>query len=560
MWFHICEMLEPNAFEEWCGILSEDEHTKVQNGTITYRKEIFPPYACMKKASPRPWEYGGYGMQANQLDYEEHLCNLRYMYEGNCALKIQYGDRKKAITKIRFPFLEVAIYANGPAALFRQAARYPYLEVMEHMLRKRVHYGVVDERGIHAYIHAVLAHRTASTRLLVQHRAEFSYFCVIVPENWATSRALFEEAASREQLALSTAQYQIMRTKPYGILEKASSGTLECAPEADLNFSDPASGMTPLMFAAAAGKVNMVRELIAQRVDIHAESVEGATALTFATENARGIPAEECMELLISARADVNHRSGKNYMGRYLWDFCGRGEPLGSSVAYLCEHRKMDLLIKSGYDVNLQNDYGIPAVFSAAAASDLDMVLKLVDAKSGFLDLCFDAPDCRPGEREGWTLFDHPTNGTGWDPCFTSLYFNCNHGFMKYCLDRVNVNEHKIWHPIGGILSFFFILELDYPMLRDGEANCLKLFYERKFDVNQKFNSVGLRPSWWHVTLCSAPCAFMMLFDQKADLEVKDGPFGLFGNFVDFSTKVGNQVALDSYADWIQMQADEAPQ
>jgi len=96
------------------------------------------------------------------------------------------------------------------------------------------------------------------------------------------------------------------------------AGTLKLESERDINFSDSVTGVTPLMYAEAAGQTSLVRELIAGLANIHAETVEGSAALTFAAECASDEAGTACLELWIDAGADANKWNkcvGKNYDG-----------------------------------------------------------------------------------------------------------------------------------------------------------------------------------------------------------------------------------------------------
>merc|ERR1712224_1046701 len=62
VWFHIGEMLTPDAFNEWCNCLAEDQRAKVKVGTACWK--LMPPGLCkmIEEAQGHvfagaPWEH-----------------------------------------------------------------------------------------------------------------------------------------------------------------------------------------------------------------------------------------------------------------------------------------------------------------------------------------------------------------------------------------------------------------------------------------------------------------------------------------------------------------------
>merc|ERR1712087_620886 len=89
-----------------------------------------------------------------------------------------------------------------------------------------------------------------------------------------------------EDFTYSASTWGLRRSRPAGASKEALLGTLH--PfwlDIDPEFVDPQSGMTLLMFAAAAADhASIVAGLLERRASIAAETPQGCTASTFAAE------------------------------------------------------------------------------------------------------------------------------------------------------------------------------------------------------------------------------------------------------------------------------------
>jgi ankyrin repeat protein len=567
VWFHVCEMLEPDAFEEWCASLAEDERAKVFNGSITWQYEhnVFNPCSLLGKRSVRPWEFGGIPLQASEVDHEQGTCRLAYV-PTNCHQKYSYAKpRNKLLNKMLFGLCEVQPYTNGVAMILRHATVLPHLAVMGELLKRRVHYGAIDEDGQHAWFAATSNNKTSAVKLMMDYRAEQCFENVtVMGKHYASKFRPFDFAAMRDMLHGFTGQRNMARAKSYGILEQARTGTLDVSGEIDPNFSDPQTGMTPLMFAAAAGQTELVRELITLKASVDAENYDGATALTFAVEHARGRTALECMELLIDAGADVNHKAGKVYNGRFLDEWGGRGCPLAHSLCWVAsEPEKLDLLIKSGYDVNLTNDYGLLPVHFTAISTDIPMLQKLLDAKSQFHDAY--APYCAKVDQnptgwshhpQGWNYWQHWRNFQKYSCVSENLWWNASLKYMNFAIE-------KGYNPTGGFevpagnftfTNYLMAAMNDVELNTSGDTSMLKMFMEHKQDINAETCLLGARLPWAHVLWSVGPSGLTFMFDHKGDLDHKEGPFGILGNAHQLAKASSNQIFMDTYDDWVQLQ------
>ena len=78
-------------------------------------------------------------------------------------------------------------------------------------------------------------------------------------------------------------------------------GSKRCSRGADVNVKGP-GGVTLLMEASNAGRLDVVQALLAAKVDVNAKADNGATALMIASQNGH----LEVVRALLAANADVN--------------------------------------------------------------------------------------------------------------------------------------------------------------------------------------------------------------------------------------------------------------
>merc|ERR1719324_902556 len=297
--------------------------------------------------------------------------------------------------------------------VFRQAIRVPYMDLIENLLQRDVHFGCVDELAQHPLMVAYRCKQHAVTKMLYDMKADTSIFSFPVISQMHLMQLEWES-----ELYLLRAAYpsgsELRYTNLPDVLQQAKSGSLE--PEADLNpnFTDPHSMMTPLMCAAAGGQVQLVEKLLQQRADVHAQSLCDCTALTYAMEQAEGKPGLQCAKLLIDARADVKHRAMvKNPAERYCFNDLGRGHPMALHLIVTEQWEKLDLLLTSGYPVDLATSTGYTAMMWASKAGSVPMIRKLMEWKA-------DPMHCKLKE-------DKKCNS----PMF--VVYTCEYGFSKYC-------------------------------------------------------------------------------------------------------------------------------
>jgi len=169
--------------------------------------------------------------------------------------------------------------------------------------------------------------------------------------------------------------------KPCWILDQAKAGTLKVDCDIDADFMDQSQQLTPLMMAAASGHHELVRKLIEERADVNKCTNEGLTALSFAADCGFIAGTNQCFELLLNARAEVDQRVGKTYK-REFHRLRGMKSVVANAVCRIGDLEKLDLLLKAKADINLANEIGVPPLFEAAFSGNHECVQRLLAAKA----------------------------------------------------------------------------------------------------------------------------------------------------------------------------------
>ena len=122
-------------------------------------------------------------------------------------------------------------------------------------------------------------------------------------------------------------------------------------------------GISPLMVAAANGRVRLTEELIANQADLNLQDALGETALIKAIINGYNRTAQ----LLIEAGADLNIQTNK-----------------GLTALIRAVHKgDMDMisgLVNHGVDLDIQDCYGFTALMHSVQVGFKDVVLYLIEA------------------------------------------------------------------------------------------------------------------------------------------------------------------------------------
>ena len=128
------------------------------------------------------------------------------------------------------------------------------------------------------------------------------------------------------------------------MIEAAEQGKLETVKNllsngVDVNAKDE-RGMTALMWASFRGDTEIVKELLVKGADVNAKACHGATALSYAINN--GLWMVEMVKLLVENGADVNADVNPHNF-------------FGSALTFAVYHGDLDfvkLLLAKGADVN----------------------------------------------------------------------------------------------------------------------------------------------------------------------------------------------------------------
>jgi len=574
-WLHVCEMLHSSAFEEWCSILAEDKRSELKIGSLAYKQrfdfstcstgELLRPYwpKCITKENDphRPYRlyriYPYSVFQVFQINWERGVVRMRHRreYPGEaswCAFLPRDAH------KFLWSCMDVLWPLQGVASLHREAMKLSNLQLAAGLLKHKVHFGIFapflsNDEWVSFVGLAVSRMQWPVVRLCTALKGDYT-------QEWDTQFNVYtflgrvhRSPACWDEFNLSESLDQLMMMQPYGVLEQAQSGALELLPEVDPNFSDPASGLTPLMCATAEGHVELVRTLIAGRADVHKESTEGATAITFTSSCASGL---ECLRLLIAARADVNQRSGKTYHGRWYLDYFGRNMPLGFEYCLRGETKKLDLANEAGYNTELRNDFNISPVWGAVIAGRASLVRTLGDLmprKGRFMERI------RHGKVHCWPLTLQLLGGAEPHLCHMLQMFAFDCEIYKICLGEVEDADlyfNRVFAPIKSKLEnvhdIAALAILCDPAARIGlDFESSTILLDRKYDINYTApgNRNNFTEQWLPIWIGPAPM-FWLFLDAKADLTTK--------HFLR-RKKIFSLPWVDSHIDdWIKMRDAEA--
>jgi len=316
------------------------------------------------------------------------------------------------------------------------------------------------------------------------------------------------------------------------------------------------------MYAAAGGQPKTVAALIASKASVNAESQDACTALRFACDCVRGPEGTECVRLLIDGKAEVNRSCGKIYGGREFFEKWGRGNPMATGLVNAGEVDKLDLLLQAGYDVHRTNDYGMPLIMNAFISAceqelQVQIVQKLLDQKA---DPC----NIRYQLSNGCT---HVANAKSFptEEKYTMLYclasFTCNPHWTRYCMNEMGEDGNGFYtHELG--IKFPLLVQYLWaaPLHQDADLSGMLAFLDGKLDLNKPLNQGSLKVTMmgFAAILCTSPHALLLFFERKADLGNLCGWMGK--DFVSWAKLCKNEVAEDTYNDWLLMQADSAAQ
>ena len=159
------------------------------------------------------------------------------------------------------------------------------------------------------------------------------------------------------------------------------------AAKADANARDN-QGRTALMAAASSGEQAMVDALLAAGADVRIQDASGGTALTYAAAEGftsavaalqkRGAKAGDAELMLASARCNTSIVQSFIGAGMRVNPKDAGTTPLIVAAGGNCRET-VDMLIKSGADLNAKNSDGWTPLMKAAAAGHADIVSLLLE-------------------------------------------------------------------------------------------------------------------------------------------------------------------------------------
>jgi ankyrin repeat protein len=426
---------------------------------------------------------------------------------------------------------------------------------MHKLMQNQVHYGCVDEFAMHALTMAYMLKQYSVPKLMFDFKADSTTWTFP-----AMHTAYLKQVEYREELLdvvkFSPSGSHLREEAPYGILEEAKKGTLKLGTDTDPNFKDPKTLATPLMYAAAYGQTKLVKELLEHQASVNAETWNNCTALTFAAENASGRAGQECMKLLIAAKADATHQAGWQTEGvRFFQTAYGRGEPLGMQIALKSEFEKLDLLLGAGYSVNQHNTRGQTPMWKACWRCDLPFIQRLLDAKSEFVESKpLNDPKCFIPKCQHMQIQSYFHNWT----CAHNALASPQIGDVLSCFLENKLDPNMTSRVPGIPFPVSFLLWsaiLSYGIYDADDVSICERLLHAKADINMwSSKALNLRMGTLAALFVFNTAGVQFFLDNGADVNAK--AWGL-GNFVEAATKVKNKVAVDTYRDWLLMQSSK---
>eukprot|EP00927_Polykrikos_kofoidii_P085781 TRINITY_DN9416_c0_g1_i3.p1 TRINITY_DN9416_c0_g1~~TRINITY_DN9416_c0_g1_i3.p1 ORF type:complete len:1568 (+),score=233.26 TRINITY_DN9416_c0_g1_i3:51-4754(+) len=552
VWFNMSEMLERGVLDTWYDHLCDDERLRLKVGTTAYFYDYSPQKSQgMKSQTACPWD--GWSYRVTKVDWENHTAVLKNTGDPCCG-----GIRRSEISnfhggeKDRVNMGDVFFGAWGAAALQRAAVNDGYSEVLDALIQRRVHYACCDNELRTAFNQSMVRRDETMYKQLIAAKADAILYCgnIVMMQKFTHK---LSERPFMQATAFFASHEEMRRAQPAGRAKAALDGTLDLGDATlSVNAADSQSGLSLLMLAAAGGHAEMVSGLLALKANVQAESAEGCTALTFAAEcSPASSDGLKCMELLIKARADVNHRSGKTCYNVKTRKF-GLENPLGNAICAQGDFEKLLMIQRAGYDMMVSNDTGIDPAWWALTTGRPDCLQTTIDAKADLLT-CVDY--CKSDTGFWKYLWPGPER-------FQSLRLvyppPVDYGVFDILFDSgfdLNTTLEIQQFPR---FTLFVMLVRDVPFL--GKPELFDCMLNRGYDMNKPrytFEATGKVYTDFQIvaSICPDPATIMYLLDKKADPHFSgpDGyPFTVLMHL--------NPVAKIAYADWLQMQEAEHPE
>jgi len=244
-----------------------------------------------------------------------------------------------------------------------------------------------------------------------------------------------------------------------------------------------------------------------------------------------------------------------------MGDHFGKAIPMGNTVCALDHTEKMDLLLRSGYNVNLSNETLMPAIWWSLKRCNVDMARKLIDAKSEWLSV---TRKLGRVQRMGYHIQNH--HGTSLQNFLQRFPVKYTTELLNFLYKEQKLDIHEpVRNPGWAISSVFLSLPFEHTTMTDESCPLLKFFIDFKIDLNSVVDAEpddSLKISLGYNFGASRSRSMLnFLLDGKMDpLGNMDHP--LFNKvfyrcFLDRVIRTANRTAVGAYADWVAKQQCE---
>ncbi|CAK0853289.1 unnamed protein product [Prorocentrum cordatum] len=498
VWFHVFEMLDSETLEEYCAILAEDERALLKVGSISITPCLpFPlTYLVLNmvlKGTPmdhRPWVGDGASSMVAAINWDEYEtdvvwdnrdCNKRWFHGSNF------------LARVMVPTLvdSNCWRLNGVGAVLRHAASLPNLVVLDTLLSKGVHPCLVCDDGHFLFALASMGKKWDAVRVIREHRNDYDFMNWLVHATWWRWSSGRESPDFVKAWDMNNALDQLASFKPYGTLQQAWDETLSITDDVDVNFADPASGLTPLMLAASCGRVELVNALIMHQASVNAKSAENCTALSMAADMDNGEKGLECMKLLINASADIHAKVGVT-MKRPFWNLTGQGNSILAGPAQAGYVDKIKFLLEIRADANSPNNLDMAPLIQGVRSNNVECVRLLVEHGGDFFRWSSKLTSLqhKPGLLQNYNTRQ---NYMCWSPGADAI-----HAWYMYAAYNKDILRLAFELGMDGNAAFFmgsggstwlpkvgYNLTFDYWFLESGTSPTFELYMKHGLEVNR---------------------------------------------------------------------------
>ena len=229
----------------------------------------------------------------------------------------------------------------------------------------------------------------------------------------------------------------------------------------------------------------------------------------------------------------------------------GRNCPVGLKVSLSKNEEKLDLLLASGYDVNLGNDYNYTPIWTAAAVGNAAFMKKLLDAKSELLDARLKKKG-GPPSKELMHLRTANLDSPNWTVCPNSADWGPSTASIALMLDaKIGLHDLYKRHGVEWFTGLPFFLH-DGATQLTGDTSTLEHILDRGYDLTKKM-PVGLSSWMAMAALMTSSAIWQFLFTRYG---LPKDQFQMW-NMPQLMKLCSNKAGLDSWSDFLLMQEAE---